>query len=394
MLPTMNLLPHGAAVALLLFAISANAQNGGPKSVIPNLPEIKPASAAGEKGTRAESRPAKHAGESETAGSATRDMVDGLSQADLDRVLPLLKSRYASPDALSPVEIERATVEGLLKRLSPTVTLLSKPEEVPAKESPFKSEVIEGYIDYLRLGSINPAHLAELDAALKDLTEKKYGAVVLDLRATPAGTDFDLAAAVCQRFAPKGKVLFTVRRPNTPDQVVTAKDEPQFHGVLAVLTDEATAGNAEIIAGVLQALSGAMVIGKRTAGAAAEFAELPLSGTKVLRVAVAEVILPGATSPALSGLRPDLLVDAALTDTNKALAEELEKGVAPLVTETERLRMNEASLVAGVNPDLEALIAAGHTHADAKAPLRDVTLQRAVDFITSVSVYEKGVHPK
>ena len=371
-----------------------NAQNGAPKSAIPNLPEIKPASAAGEKATHAESGPGKHAGESETGSSAIKAEVDGLSQADLDRVLPLLKSRYASPDALSPIEVERATVEGLLDRLGPTVTLLSKPEEVPAKESPFKSEVIENYINYLRLGSINPAHLAELDAALKDLAEKKYGAVVLDLRATPAGTDFDLAAAICQRFVPKGKVLFTVRRPGAPDQIFTAKEEPQFHGLLTVLTDEATAGNAEIIAGVVQSLSGAMVIGKKTAGAAAEFAELPLSGTKVLRVAVAEVILPGATAPVLSGIRPDLPVEASPTDTNKVLAEELEKGVAPLVTETERLRMNEASLVAGVNPDLEALIAAGHTHVDMKPPLRDVTLQRAVDFITSLSIYEKGVHPK
>jgi hypothetical protein len=92
-------------------------------------------------------------------------------------------------------------------------------------------------------------------------------------------------------------------------------------------------------------------------------------------------------------MKPDVAVAVAPADTEEVLAVELEKGVMPLVTEKERPRLNEAALVAGTNPDLEAMIAAQEHRGDrAKPALRDEVLERALDFITSVSIYEKGMH--
>jgi hypothetical protein len=67
----------------------------------------------------------------------------------------------------------------------------------------------------------------------------------------------------------------------------------------------------------------------------------------------------------------------------------LESGVAPLAVETERPRMNEAALVAGTNPELDAMQAAARARGEKpKPPLRDAVLQRALDAITTIALFE------
>ncbi|HEY2344016.1 MAG TPA: S41 family peptidase, partial [Chthoniobacteraceae bacterium] len=266
---------------------------------------------------------------SPAAAQGERALVDSLSDADLDQVLPLLQSRYASASSLSASEVKRATVEGLLDRLGPNVALVPKAEAAPAVESPFRSELLDSHVGYVRLGALGVDRLPVLDAALKDLSTKGAEALVLDLRATNGGANFDLAAEVCQRFCAKGKTLFTVRRPKAPDQVFSSNGDPQYHGLLAVLTAQSTGGNGELIAGDLQALASGMVIGEKTRGGAAEFADVPLSDGKRLRVAVALAVLPAGLAATTAGIKPDLPVDVSPETTKTILAEELDKGTAP-----------------------------------------------------------------
>ena len=121
-----------------------------------------------------------------------------------------------------------------------------------------------------------------------------------------------------------------------------------------------------------------------------EFAELPLASGKLLRVAVAEVALPEDVRVFPGGVKPDLIVPVPLETTAALLKQELEKGVSEFVFEVERPRLNEASLVAGTNPDLDAIQAAQKIKGEkAKAQLRDAVLQRAVDFITTIAIYQR-----
>lgn len=225
---------------------------------------------------------------------------------------------------------------------------------------PFRSEVIEERVGYLRMGSLTSANVDELDAAVQGFASKAV-AVVLDLRATPPGSEFELAAEVCKRFCPKGKVLFTLKRQSAKDErILTSRDEPKFRGLLAVLVDHDTAGAAEVIAAVLRTQARALVIGQKTQGEAAEFADLALpSGKLLLRVAVGEVSLPEAGSVFPRGVQPDLAVEVPQEVTNTVLQAELERGVADWVIDKERPRMNEAALVSGTNPELEAIQATG-----------------------------------
>ena len=320
-----------------------------------------------------------------------RETVDSLSAEDLKEFLRLLRENYIKPDALSEAELSRATIQGIIERLAPGASLRPAPGDGPSAASPFKSEIIGGSAGYLRVGSLNAENITALDAALQDIAAKKIGAVILDLRATPAGSEFAQAAEVCKRFCPKGRVLFTVKKPTVrEEQVLTSKEDPKFTKLLVTLVDGDTAGAAEIIAAVLRTQAKAMVIGQRTRGEAVEFSEIALPSGKVLRVAVAEAALPDATPVFPGGVKPDLAVEVSQETTRHVLQQSLESGVGPLVEETEREKMNEAALVGKRNPEMDAMQAAQARKGEkAKAPLRDVVLQRALDFITTIGLYEK-----
>lgn len=310
--------------------------------------------------------------------------VDALPPEALDEAIDLLREHYLTPAALDERELKRATLQGLLERLGTGVALVTPGAGTEAAVSPFRSEVLDGRIAYVRLGTIRDEHLAQLDQALTDFNSRSLTALILDLRATPAGTDYERAAEVCRRFTPKGRVLFTVRKPRADEErVLTSRDDPAYSGLIAVLVDPDTAGSAEVIAAVLRAETRAMVIGQQTKGEAVEFADLALPGGKALRTAVAEVVLPQGAPVFPGGLTPDLRVEVPQQTTDALLAAQMAKGVAESVFETERRKMNEAALVAGVNPEIEALESAQRDARD-KPVVRDVVLQRAVDFITSL----------
>jgi hypothetical protein len=68
-----------------------------------------------------------------------------------------------------------------------------------------------------------------------------------------------------------------------------------------------------------------------------------------------------------------------------------EKGMGPFVYETGRPHMNEAALLAGTNPEVEEWGAAQQRrgHAPEKTPPHDPVLQRALDVVTSLEVYQR-----
>jgi hypothetical protein len=326
------------------------------------------------------------------AASDTAAIIETLGADQLDEVLTLLRDHFIKPEMLGDLPLKRATVLGAIQRLAPGASILQAPTAEAAMASPFRSEIIDQRIGYARLGEATPANVAELDAALEKFNAAKLRSLVLDLRATPGTSDFAQMAEVCRRFAPKGKVLFSVRKANdTQEQVLTSREEPRFRGVLIVLTDRENAGTPEVIAAVLRSHVNALIIGQQTRGEAVEFARFPLPGGAILRIAVAEVALPDKESIFPGGVKPDVPVEVPRETTLAVLKQGLEKGVSELVFETERVRMNEAALVAGTNPELEAALAAQQSKAaKTKPPLRDPVLQRAVDFITTLAIYEKG----
>jgi hypothetical protein len=329
---------------------------------------------------------------SPSATPTMEELVDSLGPADLQAFITLLKANFTDPDAITDTELNRATVEGLLVRLPRGITLLAGKESVPAAApGAFYTELIAGR-GYVRLGSLNNANLQALDKALSGFAAKKVNDLIVDLRASSATSDFTLAAEFARRFCPKGKPIFTLRKPTgRQDRVFSSDREPAFRGLLMVLADSDTSGVAEAIAAALRFYNKALVIGQPTAGRAAEYTDLALPNGKGLRLAVAEMVSAEGRSLFPEGVKPDLPVEMSLSEKRQIFQSSSEKGMGPFIYETGRPHMSEAALLAGTNPELEAAEAAQQRRGRApeKPPPHDPVLQRALDVVTSLEVYQK-----
>jgi hypothetical protein len=111
----------------------------------------------------------------------------------------------------------------------------------------------------------------------------------------------------------------------------------------------------------------------------------------LLRVAVAEAILPDQRRRFPNGVQPDLPVALPVAEKQQIFQQSLTKGMTPFVFEVDRPHLNEAALLAGTNPEIEAVQTAQERRARGvdKPALHDAVLQRAVDLVTSIGVYEK-----
>jgi hypothetical protein len=115
-----------------------------------------------------------------------------------------------------------------------------------------------------------------------------------------------------------------------------------------------------------------------------------MPGGQILRVARAEAILPVQGSHFQQGLVPDLPVALSEKEKRQIFQESLTKGMAPFVFEADRPHLNEAALLSGTNPEIDATQAAQRRRAQGeKSAPHDAVLQRAVDLVTSIGVYEK-----
>jgi len=331
--------------------------------------------------------------QSPSAKPTTEQLVNSLNSADLQAVIALLKSNFTNPDAITDTELNRATIQGLMVRLPHGLMLLPNRESA-AMEAPiaFYSEILDGHIGYLRLGSLNSANLQALDKSLGSFAAKKVDALVIDLRANQATNDFAMAAEFAKRFCPKGKPLFTLRKPAArEDRVFNSDRDLAFRGLIMVLTDGDTAGAAEALADALRFYDKGLIMGQPTAGRAVEYSDLPLPSGKILRVAVAEIVSAEGHSLFLEGIKPDVPVEMSMVDKRQIFQLSSEKGMGPFVYEAGRPHMNEAALLAGTNPEVEAAETAQQRRGRApeKPPTHDPVLQRALDVVTSLEIYQK-----
>lgn len=320
---------------------------------------------------------------------STREIINNLKDDELDKAIETLKSSFLDPALTDDKAMRRATLEGLIRRLSPGAAIV--PNGSPAKgpaAAEFLAEVLDSRIGYVRVGLLDKDHLAQADAALSSFAEKKLGVVILDLRGTPPSSDFEVASEFARRFCPKGKLLFTLQKPIArQERIFTSNQDPVFQGVLIILTDADTTGAAEALAATLRLNAGALIVGSDTAGEALEFAESPIGGGATLRVAIARVTLPAGDPIFPNGVKPDIAISMPPDVQQEIFSMTKEKGVSQFVFDEERSRMNEAALVANLNPEIDSLQSQQRSKSNESLP-RDTVLQRAVDLATAIGFYK------
>lgn len=311
--------------------------------------------------------------------TATGDPLDALTAAQIAEAISILRRDHVRGGQIDDAALARATLRGLLEDLSPGADFAAESDEAPPV-SPFRSEILDGRAGYIRLGSLGSESVAQLDAALREFTEKKTHGVILDLRATPESADFPIAVQIASRFCPPGTILFTLSAPGGEDRKFVAEGEPLNRGILVVIIDADTSGAAEVLAATLRWNAKALLVGTRSSGRSVEFSDVAIADGPKLRLAVAEARVAG--QPIYPrGLRPDIEIEQSPDVRDAVMSGSLEKGAAVFVFERERAQMDEAALVAGTNPELDS--------EPVETRLIDRPLQRAVDLVTALRVFRR-----
>jgi carboxyl-terminal processing protease len=139
-------------------------------------------------------------------------------------------------------------------------------EEVDVKAVPFFGKVDEK-TGYIVLSQFNAKASSETKSALERL--KKDGAVkiILDLRGNPGGLLTE-AVNICNLFVPKNEVIVTTKSKieQHNNTYKTAFEPLDLEIPLIILVDGRSASASEIVAGALQDLDRAVVVGSRSFG--------------------------------------------------------------------------------------------------------------------------------
>ncbi|MCC7291203.1 MAG: S41 family peptidase [Phycisphaerales bacterium] len=120
-------------------------------------------------------------------------------------------------------------------------------------------------VAYLRITHFHKDTGREFSRALAPLLRRGIRGLVLDVRSNPGGL-MDQALAILDHFVRRGTLLSTVNRRRVVERFEASGQADAGELPLVVLIDRHSASSSEIVAGVLQALSRAVIVGERSFG--------------------------------------------------------------------------------------------------------------------------------
>ena len=201
-------------------------------------------------------------------------------------------------------------------------TGLDKPLEVPLIRETIRIQVVKSRMEsddigYIRLSQFTEQAEPNLRQAIRSLKEKSNGklkALILDLRNNPGGL-LDQAIGVSSDFIDQGQIVSTRARHAEESNRWNAKGEDQLKGLpLVVLINGGSASASEIVAGALQDHRRAVLLGTRSFGKGSVQTVIPLPGNGAMRLTTARYYTPSGRSIQALGIDPDVTVAETAED--------------------------------------------------------------------------------
>lgn len=177
---------------------------------------------------------------------------------------------------------------------------------------------VENDIGYMKITSFTEKTYDDLENAIqqikKQVPKDKLKGYVLDLRLNPGGL-LDQAVSVSDAFLNRGEIVST--RGRDPKDVTRydakTKSVDDIEGKpLIVLVNGGSASASEIVAGALQDLRRATVVGTQSFGKGSVQTIIPLGENGALRLTTALYYTPSGKSIQGKGITPDIKVDQPL----------------------------------------------------------------------------------
>jgi len=230
--------------------------------------------------------------------------------------------------------------------------------------------LIDKNVGYVRISQFGEKTARELKAAIQKLKDNGMRGMILDLRWNPGGL-LDQAVEVASMFVPKGTVVVStrgrtllqnsVRRASGPGDLLVTQDGERMP--LVVLVNLGSASASEIVAGCLQDLGRAVILGEKTFGKGSVQSVLPLPDGSALKLTTAYYYTPNKRCIHREGIVPDVVVPID-EDTERYLLLKRTPGGLDSLPENERVRAET---------------------------VEDIQLSRAVDLVKGLLRYQERV---
>ena len=153
--------------------------------------------------------------------------------------------------------------------------------------------VLKDSIGYINLSTFSGNPSREFKQAFLDLRRQGIRSLVIDLRNNGGGL-LDEAVDIANYFLPRGEVLVTtqgkIKQGNSTYKTLREPIDPELP--LAVLVNSATASASEILAGSLQDLDRAVIVGNRTFGKGLVQTTRPLPYGATMKLTTSKYYIP------------------------------------------------------------------------------------------------------
>ncbi|HTL54553.1 MAG TPA: S41 family peptidase [Candidatus Limnocylindrales bacterium] len=219
----------------------------------------------------------------------------------------------------------------------------------------------EDKIGYIRLVQFGEKTSDDLEQALTTLKKQGMQGLVLDLRWNPGGL-LDQAVDVCEKFLPRGQLVVSTEGRNAAQnsrRVANGRGD-ELHGMpMVVLINLGSASASEIVAGCLQDLKRAIVLGEKSFGKGSVQSILPLQDGSALRLTTAKYYTPSHKVIHEEGITPDIPVPMSELEDRDIQLQRAPGGLESL-SEKDRDRVTNA---------------------------QDPQLQRAIDLLKGITLF-------
>ncbi|MFV8346279.1 S41 family peptidase [Flavobacterium sp. ZB4P13] len=200
-------------------------------------------------------------------------------------------------------------------------------DEVEIKSVPFFAK-IDDKTGYIVLSHFNKKASFETKEALEQLKKDGAERIILDLRDNPGGL-LNEAVNICNLFVPKNEIIVTtkskIEKHNSTYK--TSKDPVDTEIPLIIIVNGRSASASEIVAGALQDLDRAVVVGSRSFGKGLVQRPVDLTYGTQLKVTISRYYTPsGRCIQALDYAHKDTNGKAIKTDEKNYNAFKTRKG--------------------------------------------------------------------
>jgi carboxyl-terminal processing protease len=194
-------------------------------------------------------------------------------------------------------------------------------------------KMLENNIAYIQVTTFGAKTTPELLAALKDLMAQKPKGIILDLRNNGGGY-LQTAVEVASQFIGDGVVLYEQygNGKRTTYDVIPGGMATDTSIPMMVLINEGSASASEIVAGALQDVGRAKLVGVTSYGKGSVQNWIPLSGDNgAVRITIARWLTPNGNTIDRIGLTPDYVMEMTAEDHAADRDPQLDKAVEVLM---------------------------------------------------------------